>query len=60
MIQTATVEKLAVLKIEDIELECDPVIPLLINPKGLKTRSQKDTCTPMFTGVHNSQKVETT
>ena len=35
-----------------IELPCDPAIPLLdIYPKKMKTLSQKDICTPMFTAA---------
>lgn len=35
-----------------MELPYDPAVPLLdIYPKGLKTQTQTDTCTPMFTGA---------
>ena len=40
------------LKILKIELPHDPAIPLLdIYPKKMKTLSQKDICTPMFTAA---------
>ena len=38
------------LKKLEIELPYDPAIPLLgIYPKGVKTVTQKDRCTPTFT-----------
>jgi len=44
-----------------IELPCDPAIPLLVLcPKELKSRYQRDICTPMFYCkiIHNSQDME--
>lgn len=34
-----------------IEIPLDPVIPLAIYPKKMKTVIKKDTCTLMFTGT---------
>ena len=50
-----------VLRKLNIELSCDPAIPLLATSPG-KTFLEKDTCTPMFIAVaiHNSQDMETT
>jgi hypothetical protein len=40
------------LKKLEIELPCDPVIPLLgIYPKECKSQYNRDTCTPMFTAA---------
>ena len=49
-IGTATMgHSMVVLKRVDIELPCDPAIPLLgTYPKDLKAWSRRDVCTPIF------------